>query len=34
MYYGGNTTYIKVGDHQYVERKLAAMWTTMMLLAW
>ncbi|KAJ7189855.1 hypothetical protein GGX14DRAFT_607746 [Mycena pura] len=26
--------YIKVGDHQYVERKLAAMWISMMLLAW
>ncbi|KAJ7227279.1 hypothetical protein GGX14DRAFT_629178 [Mycena pura] len=33
-YYGGSMLYIKVGDHQYVERKLAAMWISMMLLAW
>jgi hypothetical protein len=26
--------YLKVGDHQYVERKLAAMWISLMLLAW
>jgi hypothetical protein len=33
-YYGGVPDYIKVGDHQYVERRLAAMWISMMLLAW
>ncbi|KAJ7446362.1 hypothetical protein FB451DRAFT_1188796 [Mycena latifolia] len=33
-YYGGVPDQIKVGDHQYVERKLAAMWISMMLLAW
>ncbi|KAJ6462258.1 hypothetical protein C8R47DRAFT_1327226 [Mycena vitilis] len=33
-YYGGVPNYLKVGDHQYVERKLAAMWISMMLLAW
>ncbi|KAJ7114481.1 hypothetical protein C8R44DRAFT_630206 [Mycena epipterygia] len=33
-YYGGVPDYLKVGDHQYVERRLAGMWTSMMLLAW
>ncbi|KAJ7674269.1 hypothetical protein B0H14DRAFT_3687488 [Mycena olivaceomarginata] len=33
-YYDGVPDYLKVGDHQYVERKLAAMWISLMLLAW
>ncbi|KAJ7510585.1 hypothetical protein B0H11DRAFT_1701214 [Mycena galericulata] len=33
-YYTGVPKYLKVGDYQYVERKLAAMWISMMLLAW
>jgi hypothetical protein len=33
-YYGAVPQYIQVGEHQFVERKLVGMWTSLMLVAW
>lgn len=34
VYYEGIPTYIQVGEHQFVERKVVEMWTAMMLAGW
>jgi CxC5 like cysteine cluster associated with KDZ transposases len=33
-YYGGVPDFVQVGEHQYVEQKLADMWIGAMLLGW
>ncbi|KAJ7757761.1 hypothetical protein DFH07DRAFT_958636 [Mycena maculata] len=33
-YYGDTPNYIQIGEHQFAERKLIAMWISLMLLAW
>ncbi|KAJ7176348.1 hypothetical protein C8R43DRAFT_1084702 [Mycena crocata] len=33
-YYGGVPNFIQIGVHQFAERKLIALWTTLMLVAW
>ncbi|KAJ7764190.1 hypothetical protein DFH07DRAFT_738454 [Mycena maculata] len=33
-YYGDTPNYIQIGEHQFAERKLIAMWMSLMLLAW